>query len=154
MEQIICIGGSIMWPFYLTTPMTYTYDLELVKFEFALSEGQWTWNERCVNLSFMTIILTFVWPWWGGWIDHRVTALTSYICGCANWLVMFMHLNLLPFCIRFASILHMLVHFINDYLYRKTDFPAQRFKYDFDMIPSSIYDLCVYMYSVWNSLTD
>ena len=63
-----------------------TYDLVLhfsrSKFEIALSqgsEGQLTWNEVDVSQSFMTMIVTFLWPWWGGWMFRITTQVISDI---------------------------------------------------------------------------
>ena len=72
------------WADCMTLPFDHTHDLDLEvsrsNFEIALSQewdGWLTWNERDVSHLFMTMILTFVWPWWGGWIYRIVTRLTS-----------------------------------------------------------------------------
>ena len=68
----------------LIIDVTHVLDLELsrTKFELALSkewEGQLTWNETDMSRLFLTIAMTFVWPWWGGWMYWVVTEVTSSV---------------------------------------------------------------------------
>ena len=71
------------WANYVTFPFDHTHDLGLnfsrSKFEIALSqesEGWLTWNKRDVSRSFMTMMVTFLCPWWSGWMHQIVTGVT------------------------------------------------------------------------------
>ena len=50
--------------------------------------GGWlTWNERDVSRSFMTMTVTYGKPWWGGWMYHIVTGVTSDVGVPSTYLV-------------------------------------------------------------------
>ena len=72
------------WADYMTFPFDHTHDLDLEVsrsvFEISLSQewnGWLTWNERDVSHPCMAMILTFLWPWWSGWMYQIVTGVTS-----------------------------------------------------------------------------
>ena len=81
--------GQDSFSFFPQTPLTslpidHTHDPGLnfsrSMFEIASSqelEGPLTWNERGVSRSFMTMIVTFVWTWWGGRMYQIVAGVTS-----------------------------------------------------------------------------
>ena len=82
------------WAGCVTLPFYHTYDLDLQvsrsECELALSQewdGRLTWNERDVSHPFMTMILNFVWPWWGGRMYKIVTGVISDIGMLAAYLV-------------------------------------------------------------------
>ena len=50
--------------------------------------GGWlTWNERDVSQSFMTMTVTYGYQWWGGWMYHIVTGVTSDVGVPSTYLV-------------------------------------------------------------------
>ena len=75
-------------------PFDHTHDLDLgvsrSESEIALSQewdGRLTWNEKDVSHPFMTMILTLVWQWWGGWMYRIVTGVTSDVIVPLTYLV-------------------------------------------------------------------
>ena len=71
-----------MWPFLFKTPESLTIIFPRSNFQIAWSqelEGQLKWDQRYLNQSFMTMIVTFVWTWWGGWMYRIVTYVTSNV---------------------------------------------------------------------------
>ena len=72
------------WAAYMTMPFDHIHDLDLEvsrsNFEtvvFKEWEGHLTLYERHMGLEFMTMTLTFVWPWSSGWMYQIVTGMTS-----------------------------------------------------------------------------
>ena len=50
--------------------------------------GGWlTWDQRDVSRSFMTMTVTYGYPWWGGWMYHIVIGLTSDVGVPSTYLV-------------------------------------------------------------------
>ena len=111
-----CISGIVLidmkwrenesvryWANYMTLPFDYTNDLDLEvsrsKFKIALSqewEGQLTWNKGDVS-PFMTMTLTFAWPWWGDWMFWIVSRVTSDVACCRHiYLLYIVHFWLFP----------------------------------------------------------
>ena len=84
LELLVWLVWSISKQKYVTLTFDYKHGLGLdfsrAMFEINLSqksEGRLTCNERDVSRSFMTMTVTFVWPWWGGWMNGIVTEVTS-----------------------------------------------------------------------------
>ena len=82
------------WADCMTLPFDNTHDIDLEvsrsEFEIALSpewDGRLTWNKRDESHPFMTMILTFMWPWWGGWMNQIVTGVTSNVSVALTYLV-------------------------------------------------------------------
>ena len=82
--------GWTIW----SLPFDRTHDLNpevsRSKFEiisFQEWEGLLTWHEIDVSQSFMTMSVTFVWPWWSGWIYRIVTGVTSDVGMPSTYLV-------------------------------------------------------------------
>ena len=89
-------GSELMkyWVDSMTLPFDHTHDLDLEiprsEVETALSQelnGQLAWNERDMSRPFMTMILTFIWPWWGGWTYQIATGVTSNVSVPSTYLV-------------------------------------------------------------------
>ena len=80
---------------------THDFDLEVSrsKFKIATSQkwkGQLTWYKRDVSHPCMIMTLTFVWPWWGGWMYLIVTGVTSDIGMTLTYLVY-------PYCLLLSQ---------------------------------------------------
>ena len=82
------------WADCITLPFDHTHDSALEvsrsKFEIAFSqewEGRLTWYHRDVSRPFMTMTLTFLWPWWGGWMYQIVTRVNSDIGVPSTYLI-------------------------------------------------------------------
>ena len=88
-------GASVgYWANYVTLTFDLTHDIDLVvsrsNFEIALFEewvGWLRWNKRDVSRSFMTMTVTCGLPWWGGWMYHIVTGVTSDLSVPSKYLV-------------------------------------------------------------------
>ena len=82
------------WTDRMTLLFDHTHDLDLEvsrsDFEIALSQewdGRLPWNIKHVSCPFMTMILTFVLPWWDGWMYMDSAWMTSDIGMLLTYLV-------------------------------------------------------------------
>ena len=78
------------WPWPSSFKVSEKKKVSRSVFQIALSQ-EWdsrlTWSERDVSHPFMTMLLSLVWPWWGGWMYWIVTGVTSDISMPSTYLV-------------------------------------------------------------------